>query len=156
LRIIPAGCIYITKGVEMRVLLWSVVVFLLLSTSLCFGQKDRWPPGFDGGESWHSRRLDSGQVAGIIDNLNEEAKTHYGKNFIVKSYLGIGPLNRVQINPDLWKSLSSRQRQELGNKFAKAFRGSGLLFAQFQVGDLTVGKVRSDPVRAGLKYEPAE
>jgi len=141
---------------DMRVFLWSVVAFVLLTASLCFAQKDNWPPGWTGGEVGLSRRLDSGQVAGIMDILNEEAKTQYGKIFIVKSYLGVGPLNRVQINPDLWKNLSKQQRQELGDRFAKAFRGSGLLFAQFQVGDLNVGKVRSDPVRGGLKYEPAE
>jgi hypothetical protein len=139
----------------MRASIWPAAV-ALLGVSLCLAQKDNRPPGLTQNDSWRSQGLDPSQVEGTINTLNQQTKTRYGKSLIVNYHLDLGPLNRVQLNPDLWKNLSSRQRRDLGNKFAKAFRGTGLLFAQFLVGDVCVGKVRSDPIRGGLKYEPAE
>ncbi len=97
--------------------------------------------------------MDPAQVQAIIDNLNEESKKQFASSFILKYYLDLGPLSRVRVNPDLWKSLTTAERKQLGNSFAKAFRGTGLLYCQFLVEDVAVGKVRSDPIRGGLKFE---
>jgi len=138
----------------MRVFFLSFVVMSFTALS-GLAQRDGRPPAWSPTETWQARQLDPAEVQGVVDTLNEEVEKQLGKTFIVKYYLDLGPLNRVQINPDLWNTLSSRQQRDLGNKFAKAFRGSGLLFAQLKVGDVAVGKVRSDAVRV-LKYEPVK
>ena len=100
--------------------------------------------------------MDPLRAQGMIDTLNEESKERYGHTFIVKHYLDLGPLNRVQVNPDLWNGLTVTQRRQVGARFAKAFKGTGLLFAQFYVEDARVGKVRADPISGGLKFEMEE
>ena len=102
------------------------------------------------------RPMDRLQVQSTIDKLNEETKEQFGHTFVVKYYLDLGPLNRVDVNPDLWNSLTAAQRRQVGGKFAKAFKGTGLLCCQFFVDDARVGKVRADPISGGLKFEMEE
>lgn len=131
------------------------MAFCLIS-SLSFGavQREPWPGSVPEGRL--ARQMDPLQVQAIIDNLNDESKKQFGKPYILKYYLDLGPMNRVLVSPDLWKTLTAAQRRELGSTFAKAFRGTGLLYCQFLSGDITVGKVRSDPIRGGLKFESAD
>jgi len=131
-----------------------MIVFGCLSFVPVAGQ-ERMPWPGSAPEGRLERKLDPLQVQSIVDSLNEESQKQYSEDFIVKYYLDLGPLNRVQVNPQLWKRLSLSERRQLGNRFAKAFKGTGLLFCQFFAGDALVGKVKSDPIRGGLKFELA-
>jgi len=138
----------------------SQIRYAVLALSLfpCFplasAQREPWPGSVPEGKL--ARRLDAIQVQAIISNLNEESNKRFAKEFILKYYLDLGPLNRVHVNPDLWKGITTAERKRLGNDFAKAFRGTGLLYCQFLVEDIAVGKVKSDPIRGGLKFEAVD
>ncbi|HXK62455.1 MAG TPA: hypothetical protein PLP42_21415 [Acidobacteriota bacterium] len=132
-------------GLALLFAVWSSLV------SIVAQERAPWPGSEPAGRL--ERRMDQQQVVGIIDNLNEECGKQHGAELIVKYYFDLGPLNRVQVNPQLWGRLTESQRREQGEKFAKAFKGSGLLFCQFFADDALVGKVRSDPIRGGLKFE---
>ena len=99
------------------------------------------------------RPMDPLLVQSTIDGLNEDSKERYGHEFVVKHYLDLGPLNRVQVNPELWKSLTPGQRRRVGGRFARAFKGTGLLFCQFFAEEARVGKLKADPISGGLKFE---
>ena len=128
----------------------ALALCLIPSLSLGGMQREPWPGSTPQGRL--ARKMDPLQVQAIVDNLNEESKKRHGQAFILKHYFDLGPLNRVQVAPELWKGLTSAERRRLGNNFAKAFRGTGLLFCQFLAGDAPVGKVVSDPIRGGLKF----
>ncbi len=130
-----------------------VTLILICLPFLSVAAQERMPWPGSVGEGRLERRPDHLQVQSIIDNLNEESKKQHGQDFIVEYYLDLGPLSRVKVDPHLWARLTPSERRRLGNRFAKAFTGTGLLFCEFLAADALVGKVRSDPIRGGLKFE---
>ena len=133
----------------------SLVLGLLFGQLPAVGQKvDPWRGAMAESRTDRLERpMDPLLVQSTIDGLNEDSNERYGHQFIVKYHLDLGPLNRVQVNPELWKSLTPAQRRLVGGRFARAFKGTGVLFCQFFVDDARVGKVRSDPIRGGLRFE---
>lgn len=78
-----------------------LIVSLVSAVWLFPQQRQAWPDTQSQTETWQTVRMDALQVQSLIDSMNEQSKTKYGSSFIVKYHLDLGPLNRVQINPDL-------------------------------------------------------
>ncbi len=135
--------------------------FLRVTLSTCLSvvsvaAQDRMPWPGSVPEGWLGHQLDTREVQGIIDSLNEESKKQHGQEYILEYHLDLGPLNRVEVHPKLWGRLTVSQRRQLGNRFAEAFKGSGLLFCQFLAADAVIGKVKSDPIRGELEFETVD
>jgi len=87
----------------------------------------------------------------IVRAMNEAATASHGKNFILR-YEG-GPFATVEVNPELWETLTPLQQKAVGTRLAEAFGRTGQINCRVKVYGIEVGHM-SWSLLGGYQYEP--